>query len=84
MTHVRRGWLTLISRAGLPSANNRPVFPAHKENKHEAGRTKKLAPAQETKEAPCYEEVYSGKEIKGGGSVKISISVGVPDHVHRR
>jgi hypothetical protein len=40
----------------------------HKENKHEAGRTKKLAQAQETKEAPCYEEVHGGEEIKGGGS----------------
>jgi hypothetical protein len=38
---------------------------------HEAGRTKKLAEAQEKKEAPCYEEVHSGEEIKGGGSVKI-------------
>ena len=26
---------------------------------------KKLASAQETKEAPCYEEVHSGEEIKG-------------------
>jgi hypothetical protein len=49
----------------------RRFIPAHKENKHEAGRTKKLAEAQETKEAPCYEEVHSGEEIKGGGSVKI-------------
>jgi hypothetical protein len=46
-------------------------IPAQKENKHEAGRTKKLASAQETKEAPRYEEVRSGEEIKGGGSVKI-------------
>ena len=46
-------------------------IPAHKENKHEAGRTKKLAQAQETKEAPCYAEVHSGEKIKGGGSVKI-------------
>ena len=46
----------------------RRCIPAHKENKHEAGRTKKLAQAQETKEAPCYEEVHGGEEIKGGGS----------------
>jgi hypothetical protein len=46
----------------------RRFIPAHKENKHEAGRTKKLAQAQETKEAPCYEEVHGGEEIKGGGS----------------
>jgi hypothetical protein len=49
----------------------RRFIPAHKENKHETGRTKKLASAQETKEAPCYEEVHSGEEIKGSGSVKI-------------
>jgi hypothetical protein len=50
----------------------RRFIPARKEHKHEeAGRTKKLAKAQETKEAPCYEEVHSGEEIKGGGSVKI-------------
>jgi hypothetical protein len=42
-----------------------------KENKHEAGRTKKFAQAQETKETPCYEEVHGGQEIKGGGSVKM-------------
>jgi hypothetical protein len=72
MTQVRRGWLTL-RRTELPSANNPPVYPAHKENKHEAGRTKKLAEAQEKKEAPCYEEVPSGEEIKGGGSVKIPV-----------
>ena len=35
---------------------------AHKENKHERGRTKNLPEAQLTKEAPCYEEVCSGKE----------------------
>jgi hypothetical protein len=40
-------------------------IPAQKENKHEAGRTKKLASAQETKEAPCNEEVHGGEEIKG-------------------
>ena len=70
MTQVRRGWLTL-RRAELPSANNSRFIPAHKENKHEAGRTKKLAEAQETKEAPCYEEIHNGEEIKRGGSVKI-------------
>jgi hypothetical protein len=53
-----------------PASENR-FIPAHKENKHEAGRAKKLAEAQETKEAPCYEEVHSGEEIKGGGRVKI-------------
>jgi hypothetical protein len=70
MTPVGRGRLTL-NDAELPSANNPPVDPAHKENKHGAGRTKKLAQAQETKEVPCYEGVHSGEEIKGGGSVKI-------------
>jgi len=49
----------------------RRFIPAHKENKHEAGRTKKLAEAQETKEAPCYEEIHNREEIKKGGSVKI-------------
>jgi len=49
----------------------RRFIPAYKENKHEAGRTKKFAEAQETKEAPCFEKVHSGEEIKGGGSVKI-------------
>jgi hypothetical protein len=49
----------------------RRFIPAHKENKHEAGRTKKFAQAQETKETPCYEEVHGGQEIKGGGSVKM-------------
>jgi hypothetical protein len=49
----------------------RRFIPAHKENEHEAGCTKKFAQAQETKEAPCYEEVRGGEEIKGGGSVKI-------------
>jgi hypothetical protein len=42
-----------------------------KENKHEAGRTKKFAQAQKTKEAPCLEKVRSGEEIKGSGSVTI-------------
>jgi hypothetical protein len=67
MTQVRRGWLS-VSRS---SATTRRFIPAHKENKHEAGRTKKLADAQETKEAPCYEDVHSGEEIKRGSSVKI-------------
>jgi hypothetical protein len=43
----------------------RRFSPAHKENKHEAGRTKKLASAQETKKAPCNEKVHGGEEIKG-------------------
>jgi hypothetical protein len=43
----------------------RRFSPAHKENQHEAGRTKKLASAQETKEAPSNEEVHGGEEIKG-------------------
>jgi len=30
-----------------------------------------LAQAQETKEAPCYEEIHGGEEINGGGNVKI-------------
>jgi hypothetical protein len=46
-------------------------IPAHKENKHERRCTKKSAAAQETKEAPCNEEVHGGEEIKGAGSVKI-------------
>jgi hypothetical protein len=49
----------------------RRFSPAHKENKHEAGRTKKLASSQEAKEAPRNEEIYGGEEIKGVGSVKI-------------
>jgi hypothetical protein len=43
----------------------RRFSPAHRENKHEAGRTKKLASAQETKKTPCNEEVHGGEEIKG-------------------
>jgi hypothetical protein len=77
MTQVRRGWRAL-SRS---SATTRRLIPAHKENEHEAGRTKKFVQAQETKEAPCYEEVHSGEEIKGGGSVKIEACLlTVPDH----
>jgi hypothetical protein len=49
----------------------RRFIPALKENKHEAGRTKKLAETQKKYEAPCYEEGHSGEEIKRGGSVKI-------------
>jgi hypothetical protein len=59
----------LAVRNSHPQTNRR-IIPAHKENKHEAGRTKKFAQAQEKKEAPCYEEVHSGEEIKGCGSVK--------------
>jgi hypothetical protein len=55
----------------LQSANNALVMPAHKENKHEAGCTKKFAQAQETKEAPCFKKVRSREEIKGGSRVKI-------------
>jgi hypothetical protein len=67
MTQVQREWLS-VRDAELPSAH----YPlAHKENKHEAGCTKKFAKAQETKEAPCFEKVHSREEIKGGGSVKI-------------
>jgi hypothetical protein len=40
-------------------------MPAHKENNHEAGRTKKFPEAQESKEAPCYEEVHCGEKIEG-------------------
>jgi hypothetical protein len=40
-------------------------MPAHKENKHEARRKKKSAQAQKKREAPGYEEVLSGEEIKG-------------------
>jgi hypothetical protein len=47
------------------------LIPAHKEIKHEAGCTKKFAQAQETKEAPCFEKVHSGEEIKRDGRVKI-------------
>jgi hypothetical protein len=64
-------WVANPSRAELPSANTCRFTPAHKENKHETGRTKKLASTQETKETPCYEEVHSGEEIKEGGNVKI-------------
>jgi hypothetical protein len=54
----------------IPQTTRRFV-PVHKENKHETGRTKKFAQAQETKEAPCFEKVQSGEEIKRGGSVTI-------------
>jgi aspartyl-tRNA synthetase len=60
----------LAVRNSYPQTTRR-FTPAHKENKHEAGRAKKFAQAQETKEAPCYEKVCCGEEIKGGGSVKI-------------
>jgi hypothetical protein len=63
-TQARRQWLAL-RRASLPSANNRRFIPTHKENKHEAGRTKKFTEAQESKAAPYYEKVPSGEEIKG-------------------
>jgi hypothetical protein len=36
-----------------------------KENKHEAGRTKKFPETQISKAAPCHEEVRSGEENKG-------------------
>jgi len=49
----------------------RRFIPAHKENKHEAGRSKKFPQAQEAKEAPCYEKVRGGEKIKEGGSGKI-------------
>jgi hypothetical protein len=49
----------------------------HKENKHEAGCTKKFAEAQETKEAPCFEKVHSGEGIKGDGSVKLEEQEGI-------
>jgi len=54
----------------IPQTTRR-VIPAHKENKDEAGCTKKFAQAQETKEAPCFEKVHSGEEIKGDGGMKI-------------
>jgi len=64
MTQVRRGARPFAVRNSHPQTTRR-LIPAHKENKHEAGRTKKLASAQETKEAPCNEEVHGGEEIKG-------------------
>jgi hypothetical protein len=59
----------------VPSQTSPRLSPAHKENKHEAGRTKKLPEAQESKEAPCYEEVHSGEEINRGESVKSKTGV---------
>jgi hypothetical protein len=56
--------------AAVPHATNRRLIPAHKENPHEAGRTKKFQEAQVSKEAPGYEEVHGGKEIKERDSVK--------------
>ena len=53
------------------SQTTRRLIPAHKENNHEAGRTKKFQEAQESKEAPGYEEIHSGEEIKERGRVKI-------------
>jgi hypothetical protein len=49
----------------LGLSQTRRFIPAPKENNHEAGRTKKLPEAQESKEAPYYEEVHRGEEIKG-------------------
>jgi hypothetical protein len=69
--HSSRPWLAKPSPE-LPSANKRAgLIPAHKENKHEAGCTKKFAEAQETEEAPCFEKGRSGEEIQRNGSVKI-------------
>jgi hypothetical protein len=48
-------WAELAERLVVQNSHpqtTRWFIPAHKENKHEAGRTKKLASAQETKEAP--------------------------------
>jgi hypothetical protein len=59
-----RPWLAKVRSPELRSANNRRFIPVHKENKHEAGCTKKFAEAQETKAAPCFEKVRSGEEIK--------------------
>jgi hypothetical protein len=42
----------------------RGFIPGKRRNKHETGRTKKFAEAQASKEAPCYEEIPSGEEIK--------------------
>jgi hypothetical protein len=55
----------LIQGRNFHPQTTRRFIPAHKENKHEAGRAKKYAEAQVSKEAPCYEEVHSGEEIKG-------------------
>jgi hypothetical protein len=70
MTQVRVGGEPLAARNSYLQTTSR-FIPAYKENKHEAGRTKKFLQAQETKEAPCYEEVHSGEEIKESSSVKI-------------
>jgi len=64
------GWLTLRHAEPHPRITRR-FIPAYKENKREAGCTKELPQAQETKETPCYEKVHSGEEVKGGGAVKI-------------
>jgi hypothetical protein len=69
MTQVGRGWLRFAARNSGPQITRR--LSQGKENNHEAGCTKKFAEAQETKEAPCFEKVYSGEEIKRSGSVKI-------------
>lgn len=70
MTPVGRGWLRFAARNSVPQTTRR-FIPVHKENKHEAGCTKKFAEAQETKAAPCFEKVRSGEEIKRNSSVKI-------------
>ena len=64
-------WVTNPQPCDSRPQSTRRFIPAHKENKHEAGRTKKFLQAQATKEAPYYEEIPSGEEIKGDGSVKI-------------
>jgi len=68
MTHGRRGWPTL-RRVELHPQTSRRSRSAHKENKHETGRTKKLPEVQETKDTPGYEEVPGGKEIDSPGKV---------------
>ena len=54
----------------LIRTNNPPVFPAYKENKHEAGRTKKLASAQETKRRRAMRKYMAERKSKESGSVK--------------
>jgi len=58
-------------------------IPAHKENNHERGRTKKFPSTQKTKEAPCFEKVHGGEKIKSRDSSK-RVGKGSFDCVHAR
>jgi hypothetical protein len=65
----------LRGRLRFAARNSDPQQPVDaKENNYEGRCTKKFAQTQETKEAPCFEKVHGGEEVKRNGSVKIKHS----------